>query len=905
MDQLRTLPAVRDEAFGTPIAAPVDGTPRRLSIPVPVRRDGTTLAWSVGVVVALVVVVSVAGAWLDPRFDYLVDDGSYHSLRVAVLDSLLRRGDLFPRWWPDIALGYGYPLLNFYSPGIYYVAEAFHLLGASTYRALHFVAVTAVLVGALGAYALGAVAFRSRAAAPILAIAYVGAPYPFVANLYNRSAFPEAMGLALLPWLIAAGDLAVRDRSRTAQVGLAIALVLLVLVHTLTAFVGAGIVLLWIGAALVDAPRATRRAGAVAAARGLVLGAALGAFFWVPALAEHGAVHAELGMTTGAHNDPRTWLFDSLRPGPARTLSATAEPYRLTPGPIDLNWVYPHFSIGIPGPAKVGVAQALLWVVSLVAASSAWLIVRRRRDFAVSSGVTSQRFPAARVGLCLALVVAGWFLNVTWSDGVWRFLGPLQVIQYPWRLYGPLALALAVAGAGAFAWLAQLGRRFWWLALLLAIFVAVNGRGGHSWEGRRGDPARLQPVATRLRAHEAGAGWDGTLSIGEYLPRSVVLPDPMPEGWSWKLAYESVYPSGGWVAGRVWPFSPAVDVRQVWDTPTSTVARVAVAGDAPAELAFRTLVFPGWRAYLDGRPATMRAAPYDAGVSVGHGFAIVAVPPGEHDVQLTYGPTFPHTMGTLLTIVGLGSTAALLWWPRRRLVLAAAAVTGVVAAGALVLDLRPRWNAPAPPGRETAALVLDLGADVKEGRGARIGAPDGNRLGSFVDDREETIAGHGRRWLYMHPPSEVEVQLDVPPDAVFQAGLGVDPRGWDEPDADGVRFLLEVTDAAGTRKTLLDETLQPQVRPQDRGWRFAEVGLEAYAGQRVTLTLRTEGRGTPLFDWAGWATPAVYVDRSVRYPPPSSVAPALGFVPWRDQASAGLSLPSSWRYLAGDAAVPG
>jgi hypothetical protein len=160
-----------------------------------------------------------------------------------------------------------------------------------------------------------------------------------------------------------------------------------------------------------------------------------------------------------------------------------------------------------------------------------------------------------------------------------------------------------------------------------------------------------------------------------------------------------------------------------------------------------------------------------------------------------------------------------------------------------------------------------------------VGAPDGNALGSFVDVREATIAGHHRRWLYMHPPAEVHVQLDVPPRAVFQAGLGVDPRGWEEREADGVRFILEVA-APGTRVTLLDEVLQPQVRPQDRGWRFAEVSLAPYAGQRVTLILRTEGRDTPLFDWAGWATPTVYVDRSGRFPPPAAVPPALGFVPW-------------------------
>ena len=36
----------------------------------------------------------------------------------------------YPRWFPDFAYGYGHAVLNYYSPLTYYVAQAFHLLGA-------------------------------------------------------------------------------------------------------------------------------------------------------------------------------------------------------------------------------------------------------------------------------------------------------------------------------------------------------------------------------------------------------------------------------------------------------------------------------------------------------------------------------------------------------------------------------------------------------------------------------------------------------------------------------------------------------------------------------------------------------------------------------------------------------
>ncbi|HEX2513905.1 MAG TPA: hypothetical protein VH257_04315, partial [Chloroflexota bacterium] len=643
-------------------AAPAAGAVPAERSPALSRRAGAVSAlrrawpWLAAVLVALAVGAGIAFAWLDPRFDYLVDDGHNHADRVGLFDALLRRdgASLYPRWWPDLSLGYGYPLLTFYSPGVYYLAEAAHVLGASTHRALPLVAFGTVLLGTSGAFTLGAVSFRSPLAALVLATTYVGAPYPFVTNLYNRSAFPEAMGLAVLPWLLVAGTLAVQRPGALTALALAFCLAALVLLHNLSALVGAAVLALWAGATLLDTPRAGD--GWRGAAGGAVLGLLLCAFFWVPAIFERGAVHTSLGSSGVLSFGP--WLFDPLRPGPVETAITVAERYRLTPGPIDLNLVYPHAPRNVPGPVKPGLAQGLFLLLSLAAGLSGWLEGRRpRRQRPPTARATDPREPwpaglpmaKARIALCLALCALFWLLNTTWSRPLWEGLPPLAVLQFPWRLYGPLALALAFAGAGIFAWLAGRGQQQWILALLLATFVVVNGRAGHTRNVRQRDPDALPPIATRLHETEGVNTASGTTSGGEFLPRSVVLPDVAPPGWSWKVAYEALYPPGGWVAGRVWPVSEGVEVRQVWDTPQWTAAQVEVGGAAPAEVAFRTLVFPGWRAYVDGRPAPLHAAPYDHTVALGHGFAIVTVPPGVHDVQLALGPTTTEIAGTLLS----------------------------------------------------------------------------------------------------------------------------------------------------------------------------------------------------------------------------------------------------------------
>jgi hypothetical protein len=478
-------------------------------------------------------------------------------------------------------------------------------------------------------------------------------------------------------------------------------------------------------------------------------------------------------------------------------------------------------------------------------------------------------FPGPLVSLCVLLVAGLWFMNTTWSDAVWDLLAPLAVLQFPWRLYGPSSLALAVAGTAGFAWCAARARQQWALALLLAAFVVVNGRGAAGAATRARPPESLPPLGALLRAQEDATLGSGTLSGGEFLPRSVITPGAPPLGWSWRDAFEARYPSGGWIAGRVWPLDATIDVIQVADAPLITTARVAVDGDAPTDLAFRTLVFPGWRAYLDGQPVPLRAAPYDPLVDLAPGFAVVSVPPGTHAVQLALGATPPRTLGTLITLAGIAAAAALALplSRRRRALPLLAGGTLLIALLILVADLSALRGPPLLAGAPPDTIVLDPTTP----RDAAPQAPA---------PTTETIAGHTRRALHAPTPTSLSFDLDVPPNAAFQTGLGVATATLDDPDLPGVRFVLVVT-AAGTRDTLLDQTLLPATHPLDRGWRFAEVPLDAYAGQRVTLTLRTESVDSPAPVPAAWATPLVYVDRSGRAGRPPEVAPALDFVPWR------------------------
>ena len=134
-------------------------------------------------------------------------------------------------------------------------------------------------------YALAVALLGTVPRALFAAAVYVLAPYPFLTNLYIRGAVPEMWGVALVPWVLWAGLRAYRRGSLAASVSLTLALSALVLLHNLSALIGAGLLLLWV-AVLAAMERHVAGIRAVVAATAAALGVT--AFFWLPALGERG-----------------------------------------------------------------------------------------------------------------------------------------------------------------------------------------------------------------------------------------------------------------------------------------------------------------------------------------------------------------------------------------------------------------------------------------------------------------------------------------------------------------------------------------------------------------------------------------------------------------------------------------
>ncbi|HRF50054.1 MAG TPA: hypothetical protein PLC98_20650, partial [Anaerolineales bacterium] len=126
-------------------------------------------------------------------------DQAIHVFRAVELDWAISQGVWYPRWSADLVYGYGYPLFNVYGPGAQYLIVLLHRLGLSFVSATLAAFALADMLGAFGAFAFGRALFGARGGL-LTAVAYAYAPYVLMS--LHRGALPEALGLALLPWLL-------------------------------------------------------------------------------------------------------------------------------------------------------------------------------------------------------------------------------------------------------------------------------------------------------------------------------------------------------------------------------------------------------------------------------------------------------------------------------------------------------------------------------------------------------------------------------------------------------------------------------------------------------------------------------------------------------------------------------
>ncbi len=164
------------------------------------RHPFSTYKGRSGLVAALVLMVPAIALYLLTAPWPDTPDGLFHLHRVRALAEALRLGVLYPRWFPDFAFGYGYPVLNFYAPLFYYPPALLHLAGLDVITAVRLTLAAFYALSGWAAYWL--LRCWTRPVPALLgAILYLAFPYRLY-DLFVRGALPEFAAF-LWPPLIA------------------------------------------------------------------------------------------------------------------------------------------------------------------------------------------------------------------------------------------------------------------------------------------------------------------------------------------------------------------------------------------------------------------------------------------------------------------------------------------------------------------------------------------------------------------------------------------------------------------------------------------------------------------------------------------------------------------------------
>lgn len=707
------------------------------------------------------------------------DDGDLHLMRQAMLDYHIRQGNWYPRWTPELFLGYGYPVFHFYGPATYYWAELFIGLGLPVVQAVIATSALLVLLGGCGMLFFATDYFATREKEPdptiaqnswgswspnplwgglVAAVAYTYAPY-FLTNLYVRGALAELGAMALWPWVLwSCRRLFTNPHPQRYLFVTALTLAAIPITHTITLLLAPPVVLLY--ALLLLWQRQRQRnsvrpyllSGCVAA-----LGAVgISAFFWLPLVVERsyiGRLAYSAKFMPGHFWDWHTFLDSTL-----------------------------FFEYSGHPPHQLGLIQVALVLAGLYGfwrqqwESRFWLSIAAIALFAISRP-TMPLWMESDIGL---------------------------IIQFPWRLLGIVSAIFALMTGSVIAltrhpWL-QMG-----VALLTIALIIVSSRpipAALDFRQAQDIDVPLDVVATFEQDAQAwGAGWSR-----EFLPK-----------WAEAFArvetttrrerqsiFSAIQPSNNQSLQLQGPNDQlAISLQSA--TPYQFVLEIV--SPAPTQLYFNQFYFPGWQIHTENGEI-LRPVP-----SPEMGLLTVEVPASPQTItvartstRVQWWATFV-TAGTLLAFTGWLLLRR--WWGQAGL----AASLLAVLLGAWV---QPTTNSvhhftsvPAAPSLGLDGLdLLGYRAEEDQHHGLllfpywyiRNNVPD-LQLTWMLTDQEGTIV------------SSVDARpyFDTIPSSVWQPGSVI---------RDGYRLPLPPNLAAGTYQ------LAVRVRPADGPEEAAELRPE-------------------------------------------------------------------------------
>jgi hypothetical protein len=598
------------------MAAPADQQPT----PALSRR------WIIGLLLVVVLSVFAVAPLLQPGFFWGAHDARHSVYFLVEFDQSVQDGIWYPRWSPDFAFGYGYPIFNIYGPLPYFVGEGFHLLGMGFVDATKLVFGLAIVASALTMF-LFVRSIMGTPAAVIASLVYVYIPYRIV-DIYVRGALAESLIFAFMPLALWSFRRCVLRPGRMAVVVAGLSYASLMLSNPAVTLLFS--LLLAIYLAFLTVNRARDVAGnagmkawvielwkaAWPSLLGIALGLGLSAICWIPLALEYQYVRVDQ-WTEGYYNyrSHFSYLFQLFSP---RWGFGTSQP-----GPHD------------EMPLQLGAIPLILSILSIVAAvKSGDRQIRRQLLF----------FQGATL-VCMLLMLP-------LSAGVWEVLRLVIFAQFPWRLLTLTTVSMAfLAGSVATVETDSKNKSLLYLTPLCALVIM----GAYTYLS----PQIVEPaegpvsLAGLMRFQQSSGEMVGLTAWVKEKPTWSTLADLYiaDEPITTKLDYTSLPP---WKQLQI----GSLEYSSVYE-------KLIFEATEESKITFFTFFYPGWHAYLLEEESEEVIKELPIAPQGKYGFMTVELPPGRYKLEMKFEDTLPRIAGQAISAAGVIAILAAIGWEVR------------------------------------------------------------------------------------------------------------------------------------------------------------------------------------------------------------------------------------------------
>jgi len=227
----------------------------------------------------IIVIICIPAAWhlLYPGYFSVHDD--MHPAWILEMYRAIQSGQFPPRYAPDLSYGFGYPLFHFIYPLPYYIGAAYYSLGLNLIWSIKLIYILSLPFSALAMYVFTR-RHLSTLGAIICSVIYIYTPYRAV-NIYVRGALGESLSFVFIPIIFWSIDKAfeIPNKRTISFAGLSFAG--LILTHNIAAYIVAPFALIY----FVFRFYSHNNLNAIFNLfKMLILGLALSAYFWIPAI---------------------------------------------------------------------------------------------------------------------------------------------------------------------------------------------------------------------------------------------------------------------------------------------------------------------------------------------------------------------------------------------------------------------------------------------------------------------------------------------------------------------------------------------------------------------------------------------------------------------------------------------